>query len=389
VSNRMTVACALALSLAAMSSGAAADDDVAEAKAHFQAGVKLLKAENYAGAAVEFEESVALYPTANVLFNLANCYKALHRYADSLATFERLEKEFGDEIKLAMKEAIARHQQEIRDIVAQLTIRVEPEGARVEVGDAHEGEGPVVGPVVLSPGEYEVKVSLDGYEETTLRIKLVAKAVEERTLTLVPAPAALSVKADQEGARVIVDGEEVGQTPLYGPIELAQGEHTVLVSKDGFEDSERDVVLGPGESFTLDLIMASVGGPDGDTLVVPSDDPRLSPLFWAGLGLTAAAGATAVVFWGLADREHGEFTRLNDKVESGELQPGDPEADELHEARDDGKVYSGLALGFGIGAGVFALATGVILAFDLTGDDDEAPPAVTLAPAPNGLKLTF
>ncbi|MBW2277998.1 MAG: hypothetical protein JRF63_10925, partial [Deltaproteobacteria bacterium] len=66
---------------------AAADDGaIAEAKTHFQTGVALLKAENYTGAAVEFEASVALYPTANVIFNLANCYQALHRYADALDT---------------------------------------------------------------------------------------------------------------------------------------------------------------------------------------------------------------------------------------------------------------------------------------------------------------
>jgi hypothetical protein len=374
--------------LVATAAVAGNDDEVAEAKAHFQAGVALLKAENYAGAAVEFEASVALFPTANVLFNLANCYQALHRYSDALATFARLEEEFGDDLKPTMRDAIERHQHEIREIVAQLTIRVDPDSARVEVGNDVEARGPVVGPIVLSPGEYEVRVTLDGYEEATLRVKLVAKSREERSVKLSPAPAALAVRTDQRDAAVIVDGETVGHTPLAGPIELTHGEHSVVVSKQGFETAERSVVLGPGESFTLDLTMAAVPGTGPAPDPPPADAGEPSALFWTGLGLTAAAGVTAGVFWGLAGREHDEFSRLDEQIASGEIQPGDPEVADRDAAADDGRLYSGLALGFGIGAGVLAVATGVVLALDLKGDDEDPPP-VEVSAAPGGVRLTF
>ena len=72
----------------------AADDagNKKEAQQHFKTATRLYKVEDYDGAVSEFEASVRLYPTKNGYFNLANCYKALHRYHEALAAVDKLER---------------------------------------------------------------------------------------------------------------------------------------------------------------------------------------------------------------------------------------------------------------------------------------------------------
>jgi hypothetical protein len=53
--------------------------DKEEAKQLFDAGLKLMHLDDFAGASANFERSVALYPTQNSLFNLANCVSAARR----------------------------------------------------------------------------------------------------------------------------------------------------------------------------------------------------------------------------------------------------------------------------------------------------------------------
>ena len=73
--------CALCVAvLVACASWSALAGGKEEAKQLFDAGLKLMHLDDFSGASANFERSVALYPTQNSLFNLANCYKALQRY---------------------------------------------------------------------------------------------------------------------------------------------------------------------------------------------------------------------------------------------------------------------------------------------------------------------
>ena len=65
-----------------------------EAKRHFTNGVHLFEDRNFAGALVEFEASFKQNPTAAALQNIAVCQKGLFRYADAIATLERMLRDF-------------------------------------------------------------------------------------------------------------------------------------------------------------------------------------------------------------------------------------------------------------------------------------------------------
>jgi hypothetical protein len=92
--------------------------------------------------------------------------------------------------------------------------------------------------------------------------------------------AELSVISDRLGARIIVDGREVGRTPLRDPVRLVAGTHTVSAGVEGGAAVSRIVTLGEGERKELKLELASPpmavssAGPTG-ILAIRCDDPAL------------------------------------------------------------------------------------------------------------------
>ena len=65
-----------------------------------------------------------------------------------------------------------------------------------------------------------------------------------------PGKTTLSVECNVTGARVLVDGREVGQTPVTD-VALLPGEHQVRVEKEGYEPYQKGVRLETGRSLTL------------------------------------------------------------------------------------------------------------------------------------------
>ncbi len=67
-------------------------------------------------------------------------------------------------------------------------------------------------------------------------------------------PPVLSVTSEPTGARVLVDGQPVGTTPL-GPLATTAGEHTLRVEAPGYVAVERTVTLQPGEPQRLEVVL--------------------------------------------------------------------------------------------------------------------------------------
>ena len=62
--------------------------------------------------------------------------------------------------------------------------------------------------------------------------------------------ATLSVEANVSGARVLVDGQEIGRTPL-SDVAASLGEHKITVKKQGYEPYQKRVRLEAGRAMTL------------------------------------------------------------------------------------------------------------------------------------------
>jgi len=88
-------------------------------------------------------------------------------------------------------------------------------------------------------------------------------AASARTTTSTPAAAGgLLVRSTPAGARVVLDGRDVGETPLTLR-NIPRGGHTVRIARDGYVADERRVVVSaasPMQSLTVALARASRAG---------------------------------------------------------------------------------------------------------------------------------
>ena len=327
-------------------SWSAVADEKEQARQLFDAGLKLMRMDDFGGATADFERSVALYPTQNSLFNLANCYKAVQRYTDALDVLARLRRQFGDKLKPELKEAADRQEQEIQSLVARLTIQTVPSDAKVKVDGRELGTGPTLGPLMLGPGDHQIEASRLGYQDLRRSVQLVSGAEVTETFNLVAEPGQVAIRAD--GASVPVDGKEVGKTPSARAVDAQ-----VIVSAPA--DASR------AQPAPADLGLATAVAP------APEAQPRSRAakiVMWSSLAGAVAAGIVAGVYWKIADNRYQTYQSLNAEFKDQGVTKVKSDRDAVgNEVMRD----SGIALGFGIGAG--ALAVTALVAYLIDGSD--------------------
>lgn len=149
--------------------------------------------------------------------------------------------------------------------LGRIQVRTDPAGARVFLDGASRG----VTPATLSdvkPGAHTVRITHDGYRSVERRVTITesrtsqslqielarasAPAAERRPAPpAAPAPAgpgSLVVDSRPAGARVLLDGRPVGQTPVTLR-SVTAGEHTVQMELDGFRRWSSTVKVAAGE----------------------------------------------------------------------------------------------------------------------------------------------
>ena len=139
----------------------------------------------------------------------------------------------------------------------------------------------------------------------------------------------LVVRTEPTGADIIVDGEEVGKSPLT--IGLASGEYPVKVSRPGYEDSTMKATVISGRKIDIELELDRI-------YPMHSLDKWGHASFWTGLGLLAFSGVAALQIPGAQDDYRG----------------GD------WEAGDDVQTWSGLMFA-SLGTGAALVVAGVVL----------------------------
>jgi hypothetical protein len=96
----------------------------------------------------------------------------------------------------------------------------------------------------------------------------------------------VKVDASEPQATVLVDGEEVGKTPLAAPVPVDLGAHTIDVKKEGFLPLTTRVEASGGESRVVDAKLVPVAR--AGRLVVDSD---------TGAAIRIDTDITAVTRW--------------------------------------------------------------------------------------------
>jgi len=181
------------------------------------------------------------------------------------------------------------------------------------------------------------------------------------------------VECQVDGARVLLDNESKGETPLAGPIFVDIGKHEVVV-KQGQDELLREVVrVAGGQRVTLE-VEAGDGEPgttsDTDGSPVPEEPDGGGRVWtWIALGIGGAAGITGAAIGGAAMSKRAD---LEVSCVDNHCPPSkEGESDTIETMNLTADVLFGLAA-----AGI---VTGVILFF--VEPDDETEAQVAVAPA--------
>jgi len=111
-----------------------------------------------------------------------------------------------------------------------------------------------LGPLELSRGPHELICKRDGYQEYRETINIKKGELSRRNITLQKIMGQLVLNT-QKGARVFIDGEYRGTTPLHGPIRLPAGKHEVEIKKAGFKTWSSIVFLPESEELVLNIAL--------------------------------------------------------------------------------------------------------------------------------------
>lgn len=127
----------------------------------------------------------------------------------------------------------------------------------------------------------------------------------------------LSVEADSDViAQVLVDGIEIGETPLAEPIAVNPGRHQVTLRAEGYESLSQWVEVGSGDETSLLFELAELPEEPATTQPIePVDEPPLRPDTgrglriggWISAGLAVAALGAALGLFLFNNGEYDEW----------------------------------------------------------------------------------
>lgn len=137
----------------------------------------------------------------------------------------------------------------------------DPVGARVSVDGIDLGETTAEGFIAqIMPGKHDLRLALEGYQDWEYAIVVADNAAQTLPLaTLQKRYASVQVESKPGQARVLVDGEYRGLTPLV--VELRPGApNTISVAKAGYRSVSETLRLNSGEDKALAFRLEPIVG---------------------------------------------------------------------------------------------------------------------------------
>jgi hypothetical protein len=186
----------------------------------------------------------------------------------------------------------------------------------------------------------------------------------------------LRVNVSVAGAKVLVDGKEVGRSPIEHELFLEPGTRTITASVIGHDDATQIVEAKKGEAIEVELsptlTRAAVTTPGPVTngthspASVPGDREGLrTELVIGGIATTGVALGMGVVFAVLtsnktsdADSKAAELSAVGGANACAARQRRE-ECEALHGLREDVSTFGTVAVWSFIGAGVVGLGTAI------------------------------
>jgi hypothetical protein len=177
----LPVAVVMLLALLHSAPAHAADDAREAARRHYERGLSLTNAADYAGALSEFRKAYAKSPNFAVLYNVGQAEAVLGHPVEAIAALSRYLKDGGAEVPEVRRAEVETQLGQLQAMLAELTVATSRVGVIVQVDGKEIGTTPLYEPVRLAAGRHVVTLIADGRTETST-VDLTQG--ERRTLSL-------------------------------------------------------------------------------------------------------------------------------------------------------------------------------------------------------------
>jgi len=319
---------ALSAGAPASAADAPADAAVAQQRALYERGNKLYDEKKWREAEAAYLEAWAIKQSYDLAANLADVELELGKTRDAAEHLAYALRAFPVGGKPALRQALAKRFEEIRQLVGSVRVEVGKPGAEVLVDGRSIGYAPIEDDVFVEPGARVVEARLEGYAAARETIAAGKGTRHEVRLTLARAE---PVKGDAAGP---------------------------------------------------------VGGPGGRGAAMPQDAGPSWVWIGAGAAATAVLAGTGVVFAMVsggkasdADAARGDLLGRGgpEACRSGAFAPG---CEDLQGLNDGSDTFRNLAVGSFLGAGIVGVATAAYALWPRAGAS--APAGLRIAPAVGG-----
>ncbi len=241
---------------------------------HFDRAVRLSAEGDMRAGLIEFRAAYEGSQNPEVLFNIAAAHERLNEYVEARDVLERYQ-------RLAPPDAVARHREEIVSALTRLAtrigtlrVRAEAPGIVLSIDGVERRESEWRGGIAVSAGVRRVRAIAPGFEPVETQVEVTGNGNVEVGLDMQRVRSSVQVEANIRGAAVLVDGREVGRTPLPGPVSVTEGRHRVVVRYPGYDPVEAEVdARGAGATVNARLRWAEfIPEAEGSRLVVRTNE---------------------------------------------------------------------------------------------------------------------
>ena len=295
---------------------ALADDATAQARSHYEMGLKLFDAREHEQALIEFQAANDLKSRPAALFMMGQCEYLLGRLKEARSHYERYagENPNGEFVELA-KDRI----QSIDKRPSTFVINTVPDGVAVRIRSEGTGAPSVATDVSgqapnnfqIPRGHYRIDVTKENYQGQTRIVDVDIAETKPLFFKLDPIPARLEISTVPPGATLYVNGNRA-RNPYRQ--EIAPGHVEIFAEAPDHDGKTVDLTLSPGERKRLlgsdslrlsyaqrsgrpELIVASsiMGGFIGAGAVAAAIGSRLQEPNVAAVLLVSGGGLVGVI----------------------------------------------------------------------------------------------
>jgi PEGA domain len=205
------------------------------ARRAWDAAKQLAGASDYKGALVEFRRTYDLSHDPRVLYNVGVTEKLLTHYARAVDAWERELKEGAAELGPAEVTEIRNAIAIVQQFVTIIDVVSTEDNATLTIDDVVVGKTPFASPVHIDVGKRTVKLTKEGFLDSTQTVDAATAQRASVTFKLEPVSKTALVTVSvggAPGATVVIDGKDMGPAPFNGT--LTAEKHTIEARAPGF-----------------------------------------------------------------------------------------------------------------------------------------------------------